>query len=848
MSLAAGAQLGPYEIVSPLGAGGMGEVYRARDPRIGREVAIKVLPAAFARDPDRLRRFEQEVRAAGALNHPNILTIFDVGAHDGSPYIVSELLEGETLRERISGAAPGQRKALDYAQQTARGLAAAHAKGIVHRDLKPENLFVTRDGRLKILDFGLAKLTHREPSSADETATEEGVVLGTLGYMSPEQVRGKPADHRSDLFSFGAILYEMLEGQRAFRGESAADVMSAILKEEPRELAASPALDRIVRRCLEKNQEERFQSASDLAFALEALSSPSEVRPAAAALEPPARRRRRIPLWLVAAAVLAGALAIGVVGGRQTARTAAPVFHRLTFRRGTVWSARFAPDGQTIVYTAAWDGAPPQIFSTRLDSTESRALGIPESLLLSISSSGEMALSLKPRMVDFIQHSGTLARAPLAGGAPRSILDEVHTADWAPGGAALAVVRVTGGRMRLEFPPGKTLYETAGWIGQPRLSPQGDRIAFLDHPLKGDDAGSVAIVDAAGNKKTLTATWMSAVGLAWFGPGRDEIWFTAATAGGARALYSVTLSGGQRLVYRAPSTLTLQDVSRDGRVLLTQENFRAGMVALPPGQTEERELSWLDSSLVTDLSPDGKTLLFTEAGDGGGATYAVYTRPADGSPAVRLGDGLGTSLSPDGRWVFSIVHPARHQIVLLPMGAGEARRLEPSGMTYHWGGWFPDGQRIHFAANEPGRGLRVWVQDLAGGKPRSITPEGVARLGRVSPDSKWYAGGDPQGRLTLFPVEEGEPRPVPGVEPGFFPIRWSSDGRLLYGGYQEELPARIYRVDIATGRKEVARQLLPSDPAGIISFGSAAISADDKAYAYTYIRILSDLSLVEGLK
>src|SRR5437870_6222559 len=286
MTIATGTKLGPYEIVVPVGAGGMGEVYRARDTRLGRDVAVKVLPSSCSDDKERLQRFEQEACAASALNHPNIPIVHHVGTHDGSPYVVSELLEGETMRQRMRGTTFAQRRAIDYASQIARGLAAAHEKGIVHRDLKPDNVFITKDGRVKILDFGIAKLTQPDGSQSQteiptrRVDTDPGVVLGTVGYLSPEQVRGKAIDHRSDIFSFGAILYEMLSGRHAFHGESTADTMSAILKEDPPELSdtnqnISPALERLVNHCLEKNPEARFHSASDLAFALEAISGTS---------------------------------------------------------------------------------------------------------------------------------------------------------------------------------------------------------------------------------------------------------------------------------------------------------------------------------------------------------------------------------------------------------------------------------------------------------------------------------------------------------------------------------------------------------------------------------------------
>src|ERR1700720_2399468 len=337
MNLASGTKLGPYEIVSLLGAGGMGEVYRARDSRLRREVAIKVLPQALSLDVDRMRRFEQEALATAALNHPNILAVFDIGASEGSPYVVSELLEGETLRERLRSGAIPVRKALDYAMQIAHGLAAAHEKGIIHRDLKPENLFVTKDGRVKILDFGLAKLT--QPDSNAHTSmptathgTEAGVVMGTAGYMSPEQVRGMALDPRSDIFSFGAILYEMLSGKKAFHGETAADTMSSILKEEPPELVdphlnIPPALERIVRHCLEKNPAQRFHSISDVAFGLEVLTGISSATTSGAQRAAPAPSRRGWLLPAGAAIALCVVLAVVYLAGQHSAATSIPHFH-----------------------------------------------------------------------------------------------------------------------------------------------------------------------------------------------------------------------------------------------------------------------------------------------------------------------------------------------------------------------------------------------------------------------------------------------------------------------------------------------------------------------------------------
>src|ERR1700691_2158840 len=445
MNLPSGTKLGPYEVQSPLGAGGMGEVYRARDSRLKREVAIKVLPQALSLDSDRLRRFEQEALGTAALNHPNILAVFDIGANEGSPYVDSELLEGETLRERLRGGAIPVRKTLDYSLQIAHGLAAAHEKGIIHRDLKPENLFLTKDGRVKILDFGLAKLT--QPDSGTHTslptqtqATEAGVVMGTAGYMSPEQVRGTAVDPRSDIFSFGAILYEMLSGKRAFHGETAADTMSAILREDPPELNetnrnVSPALERMVQHCLEKNPEQRFHSASDIAFDLEHLTgiSGSTARLAAASTGVTLPRQRLL-IGLAAGLVIAAAVyALGWWTGKAGARAPHIEYQQITFRTGSIGNARFTPDG-SIVYNASWEGGDSQLYMSRTDDPGSRELGIKDAELLSISKSGEMAIRLNTVSHGGYARSGTLARVPLSGGTPREVLDNVADADVAANG------------------------------------------------------------------------------------------------------------------------------------------------------------------------------------------------------------------------------------------------------------------------------------------------------------------------------------------------------------------------------------------------------------------------------
>ena len=383
MRLAAGTRLGPYEIVSSLGAGGMGEVYRARDPRLGRDVAVKIVSGEGPPSPERLRRFEQEARAVAALEHPGILAVHDVGTHEGCAYLVFEVLEGETLRERLSRGPIPVRKAVEIGGQIGAALAAAHARGVVHRDLKPENTFLVREGRVKLLDFGLARLTQAPDDTGERvtrTDTDRGAWMGTPGYVSPEQLRGGAADARSDIFALGAVLYEMLCGRRAFDGGTRADTLSAILDRDPPPMTvaggpAPPALDKLVRRCLEKDPDDRFQSARDVAFALDALSTGS-VSESAAPLVPATPTRR----WLQAGAALlvaAALVGLGFLGGRRASDKPPPTFKQLTFRRGWVDQARFAPDGRTVIYGAGWDGKPVELFQTRTDSPESRPLGLP---------------------------------------------------------------------------------------------------------------------------------------------------------------------------------------------------------------------------------------------------------------------------------------------------------------------------------------------------------------------------------------------------------------------------------------------------------------------------------------
>ena len=852
MTLAAGSRLGPYEILSAIGAGGMGEVYRAKDPRLGREVAIKVLPASFSQDADRLRRFEQEAKAAGILNHPNITAVYDIGSVEGAPYVVQELLEGETLRSILAGGRLPQRKIIDYSLQIAHGLAAAHGKGIVHRDLKPENLFVTSDGRVKILDFGLAKLTHQEEGSqvtnlpTATAGTEPGVVLGTLGYMAPEQVRGRAADARSDIFSFGAILYEMLSGKRAFSGDSAADTMSAILKEDPPDLSVtnqnvSPGLERIVRHCLEKNPDQRFHSAHDLAFDLEALSTASS---APAGLKPIAGKRSTV---LRPALLVAAALALAYWAGRRTPAASAtapgttPVHQRITFRRGNVLFARFTADGQTVVYSAAWGDRPAEVFLTRIGSPESRPLGIENANLLSVSPSGELAILLKIGNVFGVVGEGTLARVPLGGGTPRQIEENVASADWLPDGSNLAVVRRVEGKTVLEFPLGKRVYSPGIEIAFPRVAPDGRAVALIE-------GSTIVTVDATGKRTVLVPQGFIYIdSIAWHPSGR-EIWFAASDSTGRTGMYAVDMAGKIRLVAATTDMECLHDIARDGSVLVEREINTREIRFASGADAKERDLSWLDQSNVATLSPDGKAVLLSESGQGGGLRGAVYLRSTDGSPGLRLGDGFAFDLSPDGKWALT-VPISQDRLVLLPTGAGQPREIRVENLRVFGGGFVPpDGRRIAFGAVEPGHGPRLWVVDDAGRKLRPITPEGLTGAGgAVSPDGKWFANNGPDGHLTLYPIDGGNPRPIEGVSVPDSPVQWSSDGQFLYLARFGEVPVPIERFHVATKKREPWKKLAPADRAGLVRIEAIALTRDGKSYAYSYNRVTdSDLFVVTG--
>jgi len=864
MRFASGARLGPFEILSPLGAGGMGEVYRARDTRLDRTVAIKLLPSELLNAPGRrIERLRHEARAIARITHPHICTLHDVGEDGSAIFLVMEYVEGVTLAARLEDGPLPLAPALRVAIQIADALDHAHRHGVVHADLKPGNIMLARD-TVKLLDFGLAKLKERDEgvpidATRSERLTEIGSIAGTVPYMAPEQIEGREVDGRTDIFAFGIVLFEMLCGKRPFAGDSRASLMAAIVTAEPPALSSlqpqTPAsLEWLIRRCLAKDPEDRWQTARDMAAELRwiAETDPSENVSA----RDNTSRPRRAALWGAVAGAAGSAAVIWTVVSSMWPRPSVAEYLPATFRKGAVSSARFTPDGLSFVYSAGWEGQPYAAFLGRPANPDARDLQLQDARILSISAAGDMAVLFGPQNITHTWGLRTLARIPMAGGSRRDMLSGVVDADWIPGTDALAVIRDTGDSRpwTVEFPAGRTVHEArAAW--SLRVSPDGSQVAFFEGPVMFGSApqAMITVVDSSGRKSTVSRDW-AGFGLAW-APSGTEIWFTATRpipGEFAPSIHAVSLSGVERPVYRAPDWLVLHDISRDGRVLLSRNTIHINLACKRPADASERDLTWQLASAAKGLSPDGTTVVFEdELLSSPSGNPQIFSRNIEGSPATSIGEGSGAALSPDGKWVLAL---RGADLVLLPTGVGATVTLSRGELVRVENGvWQPDSKRIVFTGYTADNTPRGFLQEIPAGLPRAITPPGVVLADKSAARDENAVLGRLGATWMLFPIQGGEGRPVPGLTSEDIPLQWSHGGRYVYTVASVDgarlAAVDVFRVEVVSGSRTVWKTLTPSDPVGVEDLRETlVITPDAQSYCYSYLRRLGDLFVVDRLK
>jgi Tol biopolymer transport system component len=867
MNLAAGTRLGPYAIERAIGAGGMGVVYRADDKRLGRKVAIKLLPLAKG---EYFRRFEREARTIGNLNHPNLLTLFDVGEHDGTPYMVTEMLEGESLRERLVRGPLGLREAIRVAAEVARGLAAAHDAGVIHRDVKPDNIYLTSEGRTKILDFGIAKLRRStvemkavdgsEPTATPTTA-ETGLIIGTPGYMAPEQLEGDKVDARTDIFALGVVLYEMICGKRAFAAESNVEESYAILRTTPDPpKGATKGLARVVLRCLEKKPDARFQSATDLAFALDELDASTDpisriskisIEPAAMAPTVRDQRPSALPLrrrwWLAlvgAAAVVAGTA--GVLVGRALAPSAVPAppvaappapaaawpsfveggpaYRRVTFHGELYTSARLAPDGASILYAAKRDGKD-QILRTQLANPSILPVRAP-GRLLDVSAKGELAVLAEDA-------GGTLSRV-LEGAGARAVADHVTDATWLPDDT-LAIVR--DGRA-LESPIGTPIVtRTTGKLTLLRASPDGRWFAFADQPAINDSLGKVVIVDRKGVQIAATGEQSGIEGVAW-SPDGTEVWFS-----NGQTLYALDRHGRTRVVLRGAIRTTIMDV-RAGKALIAASDLRLKLFTGPRAGGAYREAGWFDSSEIEGVSRDGSTLAFVEAaGTALDATgYAHFVRRG-GEPAAHLTNAYGAALLPDASALIAVASPTALTKVPTGVGAPTAIPIAPIANleigdrpVVSWSGRY-----VVVRGAAAGKPPQLWRIDLEQPSVLAI-PTDTGGRHPISPDGSTVAIANAAGGITLVDIAgTKQPRSLAGSV-GEEPIGFHANGRAVFTMRLAGSAIQVDQLDLASGARTAWATLSPDQRP---VYFSVLLSGDGEVVTYSTNADASDLYVLE---
>jgi Tol biopolymer transport system component len=790
----------------------MGEVYRATDATLHRDVALKVLPAELITDEARLLRFEQEARATAALHHPNIVTIHDFGTSDSTPYLITELLEGESLADVLARGPVSVRRSLAWAVQILRGLSAAHARGIIHRDLKPANIFILADGSVKILDFGLAKVAHTLTArdAPTERISEDGMVFGTIGYMSPEQLRGESADARGDIFSFGVVMYEMLTGRSPFVRGTAAETITAILIEEAPRLETPPfpsVLATTLLRCLEKNREARFHSTHDLALHIEMIDAGAS-----------------------------GPAAVVAMTTREQ-----PAIAQVTFRRGNVAQGRFAPDG-SIIYGAAWNDQPLELFVSHRGMPEARALGIHGSIH-----------AVSPNEIGFMS-SGTLARVALAGGVPRPIAKEVYEADWSPDGRQLAITRRSERGFQIEYPIGHRIYESPSWLSDMRISPDGREIAFLEHPFDGDNFGSVRVVDLHGHAESLTDDLYIAWGLAWH-PSTGEIWYSGVPRHGVEgrnvSVYAVSRGHESREIFTSLGGTFLYDIAPDGTALVAHQAPRRYIVGHVDGEEIDRDLSWFDWSFPMRLSNDGKTLLFEEQGIANGGKFTFYLRDTEGSPAVRLDEGRGRDLSADGEHVLALSNDKPERVMLVPTGAGAMREIPVRGIDrFQTARFLPGGRDLLIVGSAGDEEARLWRVGIEGGDAQALSEAVVGSwfYMAISPDGRHVVIIDGNQIPLIWPTDGSAPaRRVPGTEAGDLPVHWPAENEIFVCR-RDNKKSDVYAIELTTGTRRFVQTMRPPDAAGVEGVFPILYASDSNNYVFGYKLLLTSIYIVSGLR